>query len=392
MATADVVFTFSFVTWEVAAGRGWYMPDDRLALTLLESDRVGRLLVCNRYKSRVVRLLEGRDGTEPAFPSDDRRELISPLRLRRSDPTGPSSTLARTWRRYDDILRRAAERRGLRDPVVITAHPLVAGFGDFTWARSVTYYAVDDWAVHPTYEEYWPAYEEAYARMRERGCRVAAVSAGILDHIAPTGPSLVVPNGLEPAEWGGRQLPASLARGRRPLLVYAGSLGSRLDVSALLKVARELPEARILLVGPVADPDHLAPLRAAPNVELHPPLSRADVANLIRSADVGLVPHLPSPLTATMSPLKVFEYLAGGLPVAAVDLPPMRGIDDRVVLARDGDGFLDAVRTALARGRAPESERQAFVKANSWSARHDRLLDLAFAPAGQAAFAEARAA
>jgi teichuronic acid biosynthesis glycosyltransferase TuaH len=145
-------------------------------------------------------------------------------------------------------------------------------------------------------------------------------------------------------------------------------------------------------VGPVAEPEHLQPLRAAPNIEFHPPLSRPEVAGLIRSADVGLVPHVPTPLTATMSPLKVFEYLAGGLPVAAVDLPPMRGIDDRVMLARDGDGFLDAVRSALALGRAPEGQRQAFVSANSWAARHDRLLDLAFGEEGEHALAGARAA
>ena len=39
------------------------------------------------------------------------------------------------------------------------------------------------------------------------------------------------------------------------------------------------------------------------------------------------------PLTEAMSPLKVYEYLAAGLPVVSIDLPPVRDIGDRVLLA-----------------------------------------------------------
>ena len=108
-------------------------------------------------------------------------------------------------------------------------------------------------------------------------------------------------------------------------------------------------------------------------------LLHAAVTGLIRLADVGLIPHVHSPLTEAMSPLKLYEYLAGGLPVVAADLPPVRGVDPRVALVADGAGYPDAVRAALELGRAGEDERLTFVHTNSWSARHDRLLDLALA-------------
>jgi hypothetical protein len=41
-------------------------------------------------------------------------------------------------------------------------------------------------------------------------------------------------------------------------------------------------------------------------------------------------------LTEAMSPLNPYEYLAGGRPVAAVDLPPIAGVDGRVALAPVG--------------------------------------------------------
>ena len=224
------------------------------------------------------------------------------------------------------------------------------------------------------------AYRKSFELLARRRRRVAAVSTTVLERIAPWGPSAVVPNGLEPAEWLGDPTPPEwLEQLGHPLLLYVGSLDSRLDVAGLLTIARELPEATVLLAGPLLDPPHLAPLRAAPNVQVRPALGRPEVTGLIRGADVGLIPHVRSRLTEAMSPLKLYEYLAGGLPVVAADLPPMRGVDPRVTLVAAGEDYPRAVRAALARGPATEERRLAFMRASSWSARHERLLDLALA-------------
>jgi hypothetical protein len=82
-----------------------------------------------------------------------------------------------------------------------------------------------------------------------------------------------------------------------------------------------------------------------------------------------------------MSPLKIYEYLAGGAPVLSVDLPPVRGIDPRVLRTDAVAGFADRVDEALGLGRAPEDERLAFVSANSWASRHERILETAYGAA-----------
>src|SRR5262249_14781483 len=102
------------------------------------------------------------------------------------------------------------------------------------------------------------------------------------------------------------------------------------------------------------------------------------VTELIRSADVGLIPHVESPLTRAMSPLKLYEYLAGGLPVAATDLEPMRGVDARVTLVPAGGDYAPTVRPALQLSPAEESEREVCLAANSWSSRQEAMLGLVF--------------
>jgi hypothetical protein len=82
-----------------------------------------------------------------------------------------------------------------------------------------------------------------------------------------------------------------------------------------------------------------------------------------------------------MSPLKVYEYLAAGLPVLATDLPPVRELGSRVLLADSVEEFGGLVDHALALGLEPEPERVAFVTENSWTARHRAILDMSLHPA-----------
>jgi teichuronic acid biosynthesis glycosyltransferase TuaH len=379
----EVVFCFSYLTWQGCVRAGGFHSEARLAQTLLEHERVERALICNTIRS-LPRKLAGdvreraRGETDAGrFPASERARLLEPVRLRRREPASIAG-VERAIAVYDRALRAGARRMGLEDPVVITSHPLLAGFADLSWARAVTFYATDDWSAYPPARRWWPAYRESYARVRERGRRVGTVSQALLERIAPDGPSAVIANGLEPGEWTcAAQPPSWASQLPRPLLLYAGTLDSRLDVPRLLDLARARPDARIVLVGPLVEPEHLAPLRAAANVSIRPPLGRRELTGLVRSADVGIIPHVRSALTEAMSPLKLYEYLGGGLPVVADDLAPMRGVDERILLVPGGQGYAAAVDTALELGRASEETRLAFVEANSWRARHDLLLDLA---------------
>ena len=84
-----------------------------------------------------------------------------------------------------------------------------------------------------------------------------------------------------------------------------------------------------------------------------------------------------TPLTEAMSPLKIFEYLAGGSPVVATDLPPVRGIEGPVELVPPEGDFVTAAHAALEQGSMSETDRGHFVEHNSWSRRCDEVLALA---------------
>lgn len=353
-------------------------PPDRLVARLLDSPDIERLLVVNPPRWAPTALARRALGLNAKFPASAGRRLVSPLRWRRDDPTDVSA-ITSEYARYGEAVHRAAERDGLRAPFLVTTNPLTAAFGGFEWCSSVVYYGRDDWLSSPARRQYWPAYQEAYRRIAASGAAVAGVSAEIIERIAPTGPHRVVPNGVEPAEWVGPRPPPPdwLAMLPGPRAVYMGMLDSRLDVEGLLHLARTRPDLRIVLVGPALEPGYLAPLRAALNIHIHDrKVDRREVVAVLRNAELSLVAHRRTPLTEAMSPLKAYEYLAAGTPVLSIDLPPMRGLDDRVLLVPSVADFAEVVDTALRLGPANEPDRLAFIAENSWEARHRMILAL----------------
>jgi glycosyltransferase involved in cell wall biosynthesis len=370
----DVAFSFAYASWGTAVARGMCFSEDRMVETLLGHPAVRRLLVAETPRSLPLKLARDALRSPPPFPASETASLYGPTRLRRRDPSGIRA-IERSFRHWDAQLQRVATGRGLERPALITTHPLVAGFAPLEWASSVTFYAYDDLAESRPLRRLWPAYHEAYRRVRESGRAVAAVSPAILDVIRPSGPSAVVPNGVDPDEWAAPgPAPGWFAELPGPRLLYVGSLESRVDVGAIAAAAEALPDASFALVGPLLDAAHFEPLRGLPNVSFFPPVSRAEVVALVAAADACLIPHVDSPLTRSMSPLKLYEYLAGGAPVAALDLAPIRDVSPRVMIR---DDLTEAIAAALALGRAPEAVRLEFARANSWQCRQEPIVRMA---------------
>jgi glycosyltransferase involved in cell wall biosynthesis len=110
-------------------------------------------------------------------------------------------------------------------------------------------------------------------------------------------------------------------------------------------------------------------LAAQPNIHLLGKRTYEQLPDVLRAADVGLIPYARNELTESIFPMKVYEYLAAGLPVIATPLPALAAIAD-VSSASSAAGIVDLIERALAQDSPQRrAERSRAAAANSWERR-----------------------
>ncbi len=167
--------------------------------------------------------------------------------------------------------------------------------------------------------------------------------------------------------------------------MFTGAIvAKKLDVSLLAELARARPAWSFALVGPVGAGDpgtDVSALRREPNIHLLGPRPYERLPAVLRAADAGLIPYARNALTESVFPMKVYEYLAAGLPVVATPLPALAEVGE-VATAPDAEGLARALERALA-ADSPErrAARSRAAAAHSWERR---LQEIAAADRGAA--------
>jgi hypothetical protein len=89
---------------------------------------------------------------------------------------------------------------------------------------------------------------------------------------------------------------------------------------------------------------------------------------------VGLMPYRTSAHTQFIDPLKLYDYLAAGLPIVSVDLPALAGFRALTRTADSAPEFIAAIEAALADTsiQAVAARRQAAAE-NSWERRVETI-------------------
>jgi hypothetical protein len=181
--------------------------------------------------------------------------------------------------------------------------------------------------------------------------------------------ALLVPNGLAHG-----RLPAPSSAASRRDFGYIGTIGPWFDWDWVGELAADWPDRRVELHGPL----HCTPPRSLPaNVVIGPPLPHAGALDRMRNFAAGLIPFRRDELTASVDPVKYYEYRGLGIPVISSPFGEMnnRHGDARVLLTerpREARSRIDALLTS---SDTAESTAQ-FRQRHDWAARFEPLAAL----------------
>ena len=225
---------------------------------------------------------------------------------------------------------------------------------------------------------------------------LVAISQSLGNHLAqrfrvPEDKVLVAHDGAFPVEARPRSKASQrIKRGFR--VGYAGSFYPGRGIDVILRVAARSPWATFTLAGNYSLSKVEFP-QIMENFELTGKLAPREISHFLESCDVVLAPYQADTsdirgnvTTQWMSPLKIFQYMASGVPIIASDLPAIREIlTDRTnsLLVEPGDpsAWIDAIALLRdERSLASSLSKNATHLFNSnytWNMRAQKILDFA---------------
>jgi glycosyltransferase involved in cell wall biosynthesis len=367
-----------FADWDAELWTNQQHLMSRLAarnrVLFVESLGLRRPQLAGRDLRRIARRLRrALRGPRPA----DGLHVLSPLVVPAHGRPGLRALNARLLRAQ---VRRAVRRLGLTRPVLWSYVPQAEALLDVLDPSAVVYHCVDDIAAQKGVAG--AAFRAAEARFAARADLVLASAPALAARMRTLSDRVLeAPNVADTALFAealapGPEDPAITAL-PQPRIVFTGAVvGTKLDLELLAAVARRRPDWAFALVGPVGAGDpgtDVSALRGLANVHLLGPRPYAGLPAVLRVADAALIPYAVNDLTRSVFPMKVYEYLAAGLPVVATPLPALAGVD-AITTASDANAMAGALARALDEDSpARRQARSEAARGHSWDARLEQI-------------------
>ena len=265
-------------------------------------------------------------------------------------------------------LEHTLRRTGFEQPdVLLVSQLFFAGLLSRVPARASVLRVTDD-------IEHFPTVPRSIRSLEERGVAAAdavvVTSSPLVEKMQRLGAArtVYVPNGVDFEYYQApRPKPGELISITGPIVVYIGAIDTWFDDQMLRQAAIDIPTATFVLIG--APRRELGRLHGLPNVRVLGPRPYADLPGYLQHSTVGIIPFQVSALIQSVSPLKLYEYMAAGLPVVSTRWRELEQLSAPVHLANSAAAFVEAVRTAIAERGARREEYRAYAKQQSWESR-----------------------
>lgn len=232
---------------------------------------------------------------------------------------------------------------------------------------------LDNWLEHAAFESFRAEVAESYVRLFKFATSISANSESTFNLALSHGrhDAVLIPNGCDPEKFNVE----SKAQGS-PTVGYIGKIGNRLDVQLISAVVAENPEWNFAFAGPVLDREVGRALAKCPNIEMLGDVHYSRIPELLRSFDIGWVPHGVSQGQVGGDAIKIYEYRAAGLPVITTPIigtreRPMAGVT--VADAHDHSSLIRSQK--LKDGRVPRIP-YATPAELTWRAKTEHILGL----------------
>ncbi|WP_107839186.1 glycosyltransferase [Metasolibacillus meyeri] len=163
----------------------------------------------------------------------------------------------------------------------------------------------------------------------------------------------------------------------KKIIGYYGAIAEWFDFETIEYLATLNPQWIIALVGEVYPTveNKVKKLKEFDNIKILERISYDRIPYLLNSFDVAILPFILNDITLNTSPVKVFEYLAGGKNVVSAPLPEVLDIEG-VFVGQTKEEFEEQIQKALElKGNEQLQTLKKIAEKHTWEKRVKKILE-----------------
>lgn len=262
------------------------------------------------------------------------------------------------------------------DLIIWNCNPLYTDYIDKIPAKKIIFDAVDNWTHHSSFKSFIPALERNYQTLVEKSDLVTTVSELLVNDLK-SDHTYWIPNAVDTDHFSNSIVSPRLENIPKPRIGFLGILQDRIDVELLKNIAREIPQASLVLAGPVWKNFPKNELEKFPNVYFTGSVSYDEIPQFYAGFDVGIIPYKNNVFIKSTNSMKFYEYLAAGLPVVSTPSGGIEKFGEVIGVANSSIEFVVALKNILTSPQTHLTQkRKDFVKEETWKKRLETIFSL----------------
>ncbi|MCY2052217.1 glycosyltransferase, partial [Klebsiella pneumoniae] len=167
---------------------------------------------------------------------------------------------------------------------------------------------------------------------------------------------------------------------KKPVLGFIGAIsGYKVNFPLLAAIADAHPEWSIVLIGDIGEGDPSTDaklLNDKVNIHIIGARPYKQLPAYLKAMDVALLPNNINEYTASMFPMKFFEYLSAGKNVVSVDLVSIKEFSGCVKIASSSEDFIAAIEEILAGDVIAPEKIDLLAKEYTYASRTEKMFKL----------------
>ena len=157
-----------------------------------------------------------------------------------------------------------------------------------------------------------------------------------------------------------------------PVIAYSGAIATWCDLQLVERLADNFPHCNIVMLGPMYN---VSQLPSRPNIHWLGMKAYQQLPFYFQQFDVGIIPFKISSMVEAVNPIKMWEYMAAGIPVVTTAIPEAGKYPGLVLFSENEEAFMENVKAALYHDNpACKSQRMDLARNNSWTARARQII------------------